>query len=1080
MNLFFCNLSDFFRVGYLRLSLLFSFLFFFSFLIAQSNEIILDNGEQLYVKEGLSGRIVTCLYEDSEGFIWVGTSLGVNRYDGHRFLPFSNSMVTFILEDKNKCIWVIPISNFGEYVISEIEIIDPIANEKKKIEDIYREKDFLTQKILDFKQDSLYNLWFSTSAGEVYKFDGQKLFLVYKNETGKPIRKVLPLNENELILIEQKNLIRWTKDAGVVEKEEIFYEVEKIWLGQNDRIWIKRNYPFKKVKQGSDKGTLKQVTELYYKDRGKAVQRFQLQDELSLTAPGNFALSQMGDGNLWYFMKDHYRCYDPYGKLLTKYILPKEAQEEIGLYNIENSYYGSKHIIGKDGTLWVVSNTGVLKFSNKSSKFKNIVNQNSGVPFSIRGIIDIDKDNLLVCVYGLGFVKVEMKGNKINQLAFNRSSPYAFVATTKDRYGNIWLGTHGPYLHKYVATNQNDKGYELLSYRFDALVQFEIPYYDSFNGRLWIGSAVGGLFYFDDEKEAILPYQQLNEYEHLKDTRITCFFQNDEKLWIGTDKGIYILDPVKGIVEWHNDFYIKEIMAIHHANDGYIWLAGNGGLVRLDPSNNKQKLFSIKNGFPDDYLYTIYPDEFGFLWIPSNKGLIRFNVSNFEVNTFLSSAGISHEEFNRFSHFKDQKGRFYFGGLNGITAFNPSDFLETKINPVEVKLTELSFVKNTSGEHVNGLPAFNKLNKIDWLPSMKSFQIRFMLQDYSLANRQSYAYMIEGLDDDWIYINENYLRFNQLPYGKYNLKIKGIGGKGLWSKPISIPLQVVQPFYKTWWFFTIVALAFLGFIFSMFRWRVKTLEREVVKRTRQIEKDRQLIQSQYEELELLNKGKDRFYTIIAHDLRDPVTAFKGIAGKINYLINRNEPKRVYQLAEYVEKSADNLSKLLENLLSWAEQQRGELLFRPSKHKFISLVNEVFKILEIFAEKKGVKLKYKGDADLEIFGDFHMLGTILRNLTHNAIKFSHPDGNVIVDCKIENNNTVFTVTDFGIGIRENDRKLLFKIKTTPTAIGTLGEKGTGLGLVLCHDLVRKHQGKIFVEGKKGENTVFTVSIPFEEN
>lgn len=106
----------------------------------------------------------------------------------------------------------------------------------------------------------------------------------------------------------------------------------------------------------------------------------------------------------------------------------------------------------------------------------------------------------------------------------------------------------------------------------------------------------------------------------------------------------------------------------------------------------------------------------------------------------------------------------------------------------------------------------------------------------------------------------------------------------------------------------------------------------------------------------------------------------------------------------------------------------------------------------------------------------MLSTILRNLVHNAIKFSLPNGNVIVDCKQEGRNTVFTVSDFGVGIYKDELQQLFKIKTTPTAAGTLGERGTGIGLVLCNDLARKHQGEITVYSKKGEATVFTVTIP----
>ncbi len=1034
--------------------------------------------------EGLSGHIITCIYEDSDGFIWVGTTMGMNRYDGHRFEPYTNEKVSFVLEDKNKQIWLSPINYSGNNLSDEIQIVDPYTKEKKRIKDLAGSEVFLDKRILDFRQDETYNLWFSTMGGEIIKYDGNKLHLVYKNKNKSRIRYVMPVSENELIFKEDKFLVRWTKEKGIIEKHKLPNELlnsldGRMWYDQGkDRVWMTNMVVSGGFYEKTSTSEVNILTYLYYKDKGEQFQELKLEDGVNKEKTG-VVYGEMSDGQIWFFLKDRIHRYDTSGKLLTKFIFKDKDQKNITFTFSDNSQYGSKVVLGKDKTLWLTTPTGIVKFADKSSSFKRLLHQSGGKTLSTRGMVELDANHILMCTYDLGILKVNTKNDSYESVLVNNLLAFG-MGMTKDRNGAIWIGSHSNKIYKYSPNKKSKKGYTIKSFSFDFNTQFQLPYYDSFNGQLWFGTAMGGLFYFDYEKEKVIPFTKWNGYEELKDLRIYSFFQNDKTLWIGTDEGVYLVDQEKGVLDWYKDFPIKAIKGMHQTNDGNIWLAGNEGLVRWSPDTNEKQLFSQKNGFPNDYLYAVYPDEFGFFWLPSNKGLIRFNSTNFEINCFLPAAGISHEEFNMFSQYKDSKGHFYFGGLNGVTVLDPADFLDTQAERPEIKLTDLNYVKNDSEKTINALPEYQNVNRIDWLPSMKSFQLAFALQDYSLADKQNYAYMIEGLDEDWIYIKENYLRFNQLPYGNYNLKIKGIGGKGIWSAPMNVALNVVIPFYKTWWFLTLFVLALAALIYRIFRWRVSALEKEVARRTQQIENDRQLIQTQYEELELLNKAKDRFYTIIAHDLRDPVISFRGIAAKINYLVQRNEPKRVFQLAEYVEESADNLSKLLENLLSWAEQQRGELLFRPSKHKFDSLVKEVFQLLNLFASTKKVKLRYIGNAEAIIFGDFQMLATILRNLVHNAIKFSHPDGTVIVDCQLVDEYTVFTVSDFGVGIESKVLSQLFKIKTAPTELGTLGEKGTGLGLVLCNDLVQKHKGGITGHSEKNKETVFTVKIPLDPN
>jgi PAS domain S-box-containing protein len=228
-----------------------------------------------------------------------------------------------------------------------------------------------------------------------------------------------------------------------------------------------------------------------------------------------------------------------------------------------------------------------------------------------------------------------------------------------------------------------------------------------------------------------------------------------------------------------------------------------------------------------------------------------------------------------------------------------------------------------------------------------------------------------------------------------------------------------------------------------------------------------------------NAQKDKFFSIIAHDLRSP---FSGIAGLSNYIVNNyhqlNENERIESI-QLIDNAAKGIWGLLENLLDWSRSMLGKMEFKPKVLEIQSIINGNRDFLDQAAASKKIEIRYDGDMAITLFADSNMLKTILRNLISNAIKFTRENGQIVVKIDQTSLQTLFVVADNGIGMDEQTISQLFNINKSITNLGTSGEKGTGLGLLLCKEMVEKHNGKIWVESEPGKGSKFMFTLPKEK-
>ena len=331
-----------------------------------------------------------------------------------------------------------------------------------------------------------------------------------------------------------------------------------------------------------------------------------------------------------------------------------------------------------------------------------------------------------------------------------------------------------------------------------------------------------------------------------------------------------------------------------------------------------------------------------------------------------------------------------------------------------------------------------------------------------------------ALTRDWIYSgNKSEATYTNLDPGEYVFRVKGSNNDGVWNeKGISIQISILPPWWNTWWFKVIIISATVFLIVYIFLSRVRNLKKQQAL----LEKT---VAMKTSELNELNASKDKFFSIIAHDLKNPFNTIIGFSEMLKDEIPSGDLNKSGEYAGMIYDSATKTFRLLENLLEWANSQRGKISFNPVPLNLGEILKEDLKILNEMAVRKNIELNNHFDDDLTVIADKNMIKTILRNLISNAIKFTHKNGKVEVTATTDNRRVVISVSDSGIGMTKETIAKLFRIDSNLSTQGTENEKGTGLGLILCKEFVEKHGGKIWVESEPGKGSIFRVTLPMDK-
>ena len=465
---------------------------------------------------------------------------------------------------------------------------------------------------------------------------------------------------------------------------------------------------------------------------------------------------------------------------------------------------------------------------------------------------------------------------------------------------------------------------------------------------------------------------------------------------------------------------------------------------------------------------------------------MRFQKETGVVRTFLVADGLPNNEFNRIAHFQAEDGQIFFGTIDGATTFHPAELqnLESDIEP-PLRITAFQQFDGTENRMVERTSEFLIKREIVLRPNDRFFRLEMALLNFQEVNKNRFAYRFTGMGDEWEYTSERTLRFGRLPYGKYELQIKAQDARGHWSaSELHIPVTVLRPFYLQTWFIglAIGALLFGAFLFYKMRTRQlkkrqKELEKTVAERTQKIREDKATIEKQAVELQSLERLKSRFFANVSHELRTPLSL---MIGPLDSILKKesDRPEKERRLLEFVRNNSKHLFKLVNEILDLSKLEIGRLEVKEEAVNFHDFLQPLVSQFSSFGDSESVKMQfdYQADPNLNILLDTNKFEKIAHNFLSNAIKFSPPGA--VVKFKVEANgeDLLVSVTDHGPGIHPDDLPHIFDRFYQSKQAEAPTQGGTGIGLSLASELAELLGGKIWVESKLGEGSIFYFRFP----
>ena len=1046
----------------------------------------------------LTSKWIEIIYEDSNGNLWLGSRSGLTCFNpkNEQFIQFNtlshpnrrlnNDTITKLFEDKNNHLWVGTKKGVDIINIKSLQRHQPKNNTFR-----------INSRVFDFVTDKKNNIWIPSYNG-LYKYNQSTDSLEYSkfeyfNKT--PIYAISIINNNLLLGCNNGlytiNTDNYSEINSIRSAQLKNKKIESVTIDKQNRIWVVSSDGLY-LKPNNKKGFSKIVSTI--------------DNTNSLAINTNKPIIEDSDGNIW---------YGTFGNGLYKY-----SKNELSNYinspaNQQSLSHNSTNCIYEDnnGNIWIGTfGAGISIYSPQSHKFKLIKNNpldnNSLASNFVWSIFEDINKNIWIGTNDAGLSVFNNQTNRYTHYIFANNP--AIRKVYQDSNGTIWVGTDGEGLFKlnnrlkrwinYRNNPNNDNSISNNSVR----VIFE----DS-KKCMWIGTREG-LNKFDRESGKFKRYLYKNDNAHSLSNNFiysAIFEDSKARLWIGTyGGGFNIFDPVKEEftryrvkpeLKIKNSISDDVVFSFYEAPDGIFWIGTNNKLNKFDITKNEFTHFGIEQGLPNEVIYGIVPDNLGNIWLSTNRGICRFNTTSYAVKNFDVNDGLQSNEFNGGAFHKGHSGLMYFGGVYGLNIIDPNkDYTEKKgYKPVITKISisgKNIVIPHTPDSITNNKvhldqnkgvllyrksPIFADTIELDY--TQRQLSLEFTSPTLLSSKNIRYYYKMEGLEKDWIYAEgRNFVSFSNLKPGNYTFLLKATNNDDEWSSETKkIYITVNYPFWLKWWFITFEIIFVLIIIIMVYHYLIKIKTNKILTDQNQTIKatNAKLTESEKRLLQL-NKTKDTFFRIISHDLKNPFTSLMSISEMLNSNYNNIDDNEKKSGLNKINQAVQLLYNLLENLLTWSQSQTGNISYNPKPFSIDKTIKNSVSLYNISAEKKAISFIYNQKENRLAYGDEDMVNTILRNLISNAVKFSN--NNTTIEIKVEQtkNNFTIEVKDKGVGIEQEYIDNLFRIDKKHKTVGTSGEKGTGLGLILCKEFVEKHNGNIWVKSEVGKGTSFYFTLP----
>ena len=1026
------------------------------------------NFKNITIEDGLSQSTVETIYQDSKGYIWIGTNDGLDRYNGYEFKHYkhdkydknsiANNYIVDIIEDKNGYIWV-----------STIGGLSRINPDKDEIKNYYSKEDSgnLSNsnlwQILCTKDNRLIA---STIDGlNVYDKNKDKFTRILYKEGELPSQYIYSLEEdiNGHIWVGTDNgLVELDKDLNIVKSYQDAIgdsDVYNVYDDSKGNIWVCT------LDNGLFKINLDDKSVENYKNNNSKI-----------SIPSNNVRDIISDseGKLW-IATDKGLCTFDY------------EREEFITYN-KKSYQSNSLIddeifcLLKDssGLIWIGTYSGISRF-NPNSNFTHFkldpYEDNSISGNVIHGIYEDDDKTLWIGTNESG-VNI-INGESIKHLNKENSNIVSDLIEDITGFKNyIFIGTNEG-LSVLVKNDKTAKNYTITNYTTkDGLPSNKIRslFIDS-KGYLWIGTNKG-LAILDTNNNKIIDITYILDEMGVSDKFIRAVYEDSKgNYYIGCflEGGLIKINPntkeykiYKNIENDDSSISNNSIRYINEDLYGNILVGTSHGINILNLSTDKFNHYTEKDGLINNTIYGILVDKNNGIWMSTNAGISKLSTEDATFKNFTITDGLQSNEFNGRACFKSKDGNMYFGGINGFNVFNSQDI---ELSTFEPKVIFDNFEINGTNK--------KDISNIKFKSNENNIKINFFTNDYKNTKTTQYYYKLEGLENEWNMTNSNSLVFVNLGSGDYTLKIKTITQHGVMSDESSVHFTINPPIWRSNY---AICIYLILIIISILRYmhKVNTLDRLVNERTNKLRKEMEKNEQLFKKVLSLEQNKNNYFVNLSHELRTPLNVLSSINQLIKEFTKKDNfitPEKLSYYMGIMDRNCSRLLSLINNLIDHTKIENNSYIINKKDEDIVYLVEETVLDMKDYIEEKGLELIFDTDVEEKVIRcDKVDIERCIINLVGNAVKFTPEGGLIEVLLQDLDDKVKIIVKDNGIGISEENQKIIFDRFNQVVDESSEQKGGSGLGLTITKQLITLHNGDIYVESEVGVGSEFIIILP----
>ncbi len=1025
-------------------------------------------------RDGLPQNSITSVVQDAEGYIWLGSHDGLQRYDGYRFQSYRNdprsaqslsdNLVLTLANGPDGSLWIGTQDGLNRLSADRQQLTRFLPGDKPS--------QISHRHINRLYVDRAGRVWVGTPRGldQFVDAEGGQFRHLQHN----------PLDAGSIpsgfvnALAETPDGKIWVGASSLALFDPATEEVKHFRPGQQEfsapqyitALWSDGD-------GGLWVGTLSQGL-FYLAPDSKTFRLYRHNPHEPLSLPSNAVRSLLRDrgGRLWVGTE---------GGGLAR-LLPDGSGFDVFRRNAADPHSISFDEVvalyeDRTGLLWAGTLGGGVNTTHpERSAIARVIHS----PYQPNSLSDPfvwqlarDQQNRIWAATLSGLDQIDpVSGEVVHYLNFtdreNGSFPPRIQSVLVDRRQRIWLGSTTGELAMFDPATLRTK---LISH--PAMSRGKLSNYRIFlisednSGRIWVGAGEG-MLEIDPERLDVARTFPVSE-EGFPRALVRVMAEVDGQLLFGTQgAGLHRFDydtrAVRSIQHRDNDpqsLSSDIVRSLHVDSQGDLWIGTQNGLNRWRAADRRSGIerfesWFVADGLPNSVIYAIMPDEAGKLWLSTNAGLSEFDPATGDFRNFDQSDGLPTNEFNGLAAVRSNDGRLWFGGTTGIAVVDPRN-LRSSSSAVGTLITGFE-VRNP-----DNLPLTSRAGEWQLADDQNDVHFSFAALDYRDPGRNQFVWRLSGYQNDWISNgNRNEVRLTNLDPGHYRFEVRNANADGTWSAaPARLDFFIQAPWYARW--YSYVSYGLLLLLLGWWLWRSHI--RKVAAQTRI-----------NEQLRRIDQLKDEFLANTSHELRTPLNGIIGVAESLRDGVAGELNDRARDHLALISDSGRRLAHLVNEILDFKKLSHGSVSLERGPTDLQGTVAVVLALSRPLAGDKDLALVNAVPTDFPALdADENRLEQILHNLIGNAIKFT-AQGHVTVTARVVGEMAEIQVSDSGIGIPADQLNRIFLPFEQVAEANTRRHGGTGLGLAVVKKLVELHGGKVEVHSQEGSGSQFLFTLP----